>query len=67
MIADFVRYIDTLIQVFRLCEKLDAAGDTVTRIFKNKTEGESKKKSLENFRNWVINFDIWGSFLPLTP
>ena len=52
--------------MFRLCEKLDAAGDTVTRIFKEQKETKQKKKSLENFRNWILNFDVWGSFLPLT-
>lgn len=33
MIADFVRYIEALVQLFRLSEKLDAAGDTIQRIF----------------------------------
>ena len=34
MIADFMNTIDTLIQVYRLSEKLDAAGDTLSRVFK---------------------------------
>lgn len=29
MIADFVRYIESLVGLFRLSEKLDAAGDTI--------------------------------------
>jgi hypothetical protein len=24
------------------------------------------EKALRNFKNWIINFDVWGSFLPLT-
>lgn len=68
MIADFVRYIEALVQLFRLSEKLDAAGDTIQRIFKICFENSQKShpKALENFRNWVINFDVWGSFMPLT-
>ena len=68
MIADFMKYIDILIQVYRLAEKLDAAGDTVTRVFKRSIEGGKgyKGKAMENFRNWIVNFDVWGSFLPLT-
>jgi hypothetical protein len=69
MIADFVRYIDTLIQIFRLSEKIDAAGDTLSRIFEMAFNQSQKNfpKSIENFRNWIVNFDIWGSYLPLTP
>lgn len=68
MIADFVRYIETLVHLFRLSEKLDAAGDTISRIFKICVESGqmSDPKALENFKNWIINFDVWGSFLPLT-
>ena len=68
MIADFVRYIETLVQLFRLSEKLDAAGDTISRIFKISVESGqmSHPKALENFKNWIINFDVWGSFMPLT-
>ena len=33
MVADFITYIETLINLFRLSEKLDAAGDTLTRIY----------------------------------
>ena len=33
MIHDFLKYIETLINIFRLSEKLDAAGDTLTRVF----------------------------------
>jgi len=33
MIHDFLKYIETLISIFRLFEKLDAAGDTLTRVF----------------------------------
>jgi len=43
MIADFVRYIDALITFFRLTEKLDAAGDTLTRIFRM-SEGDKRTK-----------------------
>jgi len=68
MIADFIKYIDALVQVYRLSEKLDAAGDTLTRIFKLAQEnGPTKSQSsLQTFRNWIINFDVWGSYLPLT-
>jgi hypothetical protein len=69
MIQDFVKYIDVLVQIYRLSEKLDAAGDTLSRIFAMSAENPGKKykaKYLENFRNWIVNFDIWGSFLPLS-
>lgn len=67
MINEFLQYIDGLISVFRLSQKLDSAGDTLPRIFaisvgRPKHEG----KALENFRNWLINFDVWGSYMPLT-
>ena len=39
MIADFIRYIDTLVQFFRITEKMDAAGDRLSRIFKESVEG----------------------------
>ena len=30
--------------------------------------GEEKVKyKFESFRNWIINLDIWGSYLPLVP
>ena len=68
MIADFMKTIDTLIQVYRLSEKLDAAGDTLSRVFKIQVDSgqKYKGKAKENFRNWIVNFDVWGSFLPLT-
>lgn len=68
MIADFMKTIDTLIQVYRLSEKLDAAGDTLSRVFKITVDNGKKyrAKAFENFRNWIVNFDVWGSFLPLT-
>ena len=65
MVADFINYIDMLINFFRLSEKLDAAGDTLSRIFSD-MESEDEFK-LKEFKNWVFNFDIWGSYLPLTP
>lgn len=67
MIIDFIHYIDVLIQVYRLSQKLDSAGDTLSRTFLMAV-GQPKKqaKALENFRNWMLNFDIWGSFMPLT-
>lgn len=43
MIADFVKYIDTLIQIYRLSEKLDAAGDTLSRIFEMSTENPGQR------------------------
>lgn len=77
MVADFMHYVETLINLYRLSEKLDAAGDTLTRIFEALQEAVKDKKGkslsesardehLQAFKNWVINFDIWGSFLPLT-
>lgn len=33
MIADFIRYVDTLVQFYRVVQKVDAAGDTLHRIF----------------------------------
>jgi len=67
MIGDFIKYIDVLIQVFRLSMKLDAAGDTLSRIFAMSVQDPKKQaKCVEGFRNWLINFDVWGSFMPLT-
>jgi hypothetical protein len=68
MISDFMKYIDILIQLYRLAEKLDAAGDTLTRVFKIQIDSgkKYKTKAIENFRNWLVNFDVWGSFMPLT-
>ena len=34
MISDFIKYIDALVQIFRLSAKLDAAGDTLSRTFR---------------------------------
>lgn len=67
MIVDFLQYIDALIQVYRLSQKLDSAGDTLHRIFEG-SSGSSRlrAKAAENFRNWLINFDIWGSYMPLS-
>jgi len=67
MIADFVKYIDVLVQIYRLSMKLDAAGDTLSRIFSESVADPKRQgKCVENFRNWLVNFDIWGSFMPLT-
>ena len=43
MVSDFLKYIETLIQIYRLCEKLDAAGDTLTRIFEGSLGNTSKR------------------------
>jgi hypothetical protein len=68
MIHDFLKYIETLINIFRLSEKLDAAGDTLTRVFNisKKDLLDNKEKHIQNLKNFLINFDIWGSYLPLT-
>lgn len=45
MIHDFLKYIETLINIFRLSEKLDAAGDTLSRIFNfSKNQLEKNKE-----------------------
>lgn len=71
MISDFLTFIEVLVNLYRISEKLDAAGDTLARIFQTVYDSEIEdskktKKFLESFRNWVINFDVWGSFLPLS-
>ena len=72
MISDFITFIEVLVNLFRISEKLDAAGDTLARIFLivyNSKEDPKKKNSLkyiDSFRNWIINFDVWGSFMPLS-
>jgi hypothetical protein len=67
MIIDFLQYIDVLIQIYRLSEKLDSAGDTLSRILGIAVgQPKNQSKAIENFRNWLLNFDIWGSFMPLT-
>lgn len=71
MISDFITFIEILVNLFRISEKLDAAGDTMARIFQivYESKDSSKKGSLKyinSFRNWIINFDVWGSFMPLT-
>lgn len=72
MISDFITFVEVLVNLFRISEKLDAAGDTLARIFQmvyNNRDDSNKKNSLkyvDSFRNWIINFDVWGSFLPLT-
>ena len=70
MISDFISFVEILVNLYRISEKLDAAGDTLARIFQTVYESESDQskrgKYLQMFRNWVINFDIWGSFMPLT-
>jgi len=73
MIADFVRYIDILISFFRLSDKLDAAGDPLSRVFKDYYAANSespsekvKKEFIQKFRYWMMNLDIYGSFLPLS-
>jgi hypothetical protein len=68
MIQDFLKYVETLIHVFRLSEKSDAAGDTITRIMRiaKNDENKNNEKHIESLKNFLINFDIWGSYLPLT-
>lgn len=72
MISDFITFIEVLVNLFRISEKLDAAGDTLARIFLivyNSKDDSKKKNSLkyiDSFRNWIINFDVWGSFMPLS-
>lgn len=71
MISDFLTFVEVLVNLYRISEKLDAAGDTLARIFQTVYESEEEqskktKKYLDSFRNWVINFDVWGSFLPLS-
>lgn len=44
MIHDFLKYIETLINIYRLSEKLDAAGDTLSRVFNiSKNQFEKNK------------------------
>jgi hypothetical protein len=63
-----LKYVETLIYLFRLSDKLDAAGDTIIRIMKNakSDENTNKEKHIESLKNFLINFDVWGSYLPLT-
>jgi len=37
MIADFIVYIENLINLFRLFQKIDAAGDTLLRVFSHES------------------------------
>lgn len=33
MISDFITFVEILVNLYRISEKLDAAGDTLARIF----------------------------------
>ena len=74
MISDFITFVEILVNLYRISEKLDAAGDTLARIFQivfDSKDGTSSSKKgslkfIDSFRNWIINFDVWGSFMPLT-
>lgn len=33
MISDFITFVEVLVNLYRISEKLDAAGDTLARIF----------------------------------
>jgi hypothetical protein len=40
--------------------RLDAGGRSLFGVF-----SEESKHRKQSFRNWLINLDIWGSYLPL--
>ena len=65
MIVDFLAYIEILINLFRLAEKIDAAGASLSSIFKKALDAEDSSLHLGEFADWLMNFDVWGSYLPL--
>jgi len=49
-----------MVECFKQLERLDAAGRKLINVYQD--HPDIKYLSL---RNWIINLDIWGSFLPL--
>ena len=58
--TDFIEYLEFLVDYFKQLERLDAGGRKLMSVFQEKEH--FKHLSL---RNWLINLDIWGTFLPL--
>lgn len=58
--TDFVEYLEFIVECFKQLERLDAAGRKLINVFQ-----DHKDFRLLSLRNWIINLDIWGSYLPL--
>jgi hypothetical protein len=60
--TDFVEYLEFLAEYFKQLDRLDAAGHKLLHIFQ---EHQTPQIRLQSLKNWIINFDIWGSYMPL--
>ena len=60
--TDFVEYLEFLAEYFKQLDRLDAAGRKLLHIFQ---EPQTPQIRLQSLKNWIINFDIWGSYMPL--
>lgn len=60
--TDFIEYLELLVDVYKQLDHLDAAGCKLLTVFQ-----QHPSHRYLALRNWVVNFDIWGSYHPLTP
>jgi hypothetical protein len=59
--SDFITYLELLCEFYKQLQRLDAGGRTLQHVF---LEGNNAYRET-SFRNWLINVDVWGSYLPL--
>ena len=69
-----------LVQLYKILTRLDAAGFSLQNVFgDNKMQsnddllgeneeihiGQEDTTRKQQFKNWIVNLDVWGSFEPL--
>ena len=59
-VTDFIEYLESLVDFYRQLDHLDSAGNKLMNVFKQK-----KNFQVLSMRNWILNLDVWGSYIPL--
>lgn len=60
--TDFIEYLEFLAEYFKQLDRLDAAGRKLLHVFQ---DPHSPTIKLQSLRSWLLNLDLWGSYLPL--
>jgi hypothetical protein len=58
--TDFIEYLEILVECYKQLDHLDSAGTKLMNVFT-----QNKKHQVLSLRNWILNLDVWGSYLPL--
>jgi len=58
--TDFIEYLEIFVDCYKQLDHLDSAGTKLMNVF-----SQDKRHQVLSLRNWILNLDVWGSYLPL--